>query len=522
MSKQGWSVRAQLRGGFGSLAALCLLVVATAMWGLHDVHDTFSDYFAGVDQRSRAAAQLGQAMEMRAVEARNALLATDAAGRQQALDKAKAAHEEVQKHLAQFQGLIRESHDMSDAAKAKAQALVDVEATYAPVALSILDLTARGEHDAAVRKLNAECVPLLARLDTALEEYEALTEARRQSLTEGAMQLVERLQMGFSGLALLSLALSIGLSVWIVRRLLNALGAEPAVLSAVARRVAEGDLSQSHTGPVPAGSVMASMQQMQSGLVRLIAAVRQNAESVASASAQISTGSHDLSSRTESQASALEQTSAQMEEMNGSVQTSAQGAREANGLAGDTAQAASRGGQVMGRVEDTMRDIAQSSARISDIIGVIDGIAFQTNILALNAAVEAARAGEQGRGFAVVASEVRSLAGRSAQAAREIKTLIATSVEKVQAGNQLVSEAGEAMRDIVGRVEKVNALIRDIDQATDHQASGIRQINEAVGMLDQGTQQNAAMVEETAAAAESLRRQAAEMQALVATFRLAA
>ena len=156
-------------------------------------------------------------MEKRAVEARNALLATDAAGRQQALDKAKAAHEEVQKHLAQFQGLIRESHDMSDAAKAKAQALVDVEATYAPVALSILDLTARGEHDAAVRKLNAECVPLLARLDTALEEYEALTEARRQSLTEGAMQLVERLQMGFSGLALLSLALSIGLSVWIVQ-----------------------------------------------------------------------------------------------------------------------------------------------------------------------------------------------------------------------------------------------------------------------------------------------------------------
>jgi methyl-accepting chemotaxis protein len=176
----------------------------------------------------------------------------------------------------------------------------------------------------------------------------------------------------------------------------------------------------------------------------------------------------------------------------------------------------------MSRVEDTMRDIAQSSARISDIIGVIDGIAFQTNILALNAAVEAARAGEQGRGFAVVASEVRSLAGRSAQAAREIKTLIATSVEKVDAGNQLVSEAGEAMRDIVGRVEKVNALIRDIDAATEHQASGIRQINEAVGMLDQGTQQNAAMVEETAAAAESLRRQAAEMQSLVATFRLAA
>jgi len=186
------------------------------------------------------------------------------------------------------------------------------------------------------------------------------------------------------------------------------------------------------------------------------------------------------------------------------------------------ASAAVQGGQLVGNVVSTMDEITSASKKIADIISVIDGIAFQTNILALNAAVEAARAGEQGRGFAVVASEVRSLAGRSAQAAREIKTLISNSVEKVDAGNLLVNEAGEAMRDIVGRVEKVNALIREIDQATEHQASGIRQINEAVGMLDQGTQQNAAMVEETAAAAESLRSQAAEMQALVATFRLAA
>ncbi|MCA6216015.1 methyl-accepting chemotaxis protein [Ideonella sp. B7] len=519
--RQTWSVRSQLRAGFGSLALICMLIAGGALWGLDEVHRSFDQYFSGVDQRAQAADHLGDAMKARAIEARNAVLATDDAARQHALVAARGAHATVQRTLAQFRTLVDQSRDMSATAKAKAQDLMQVEASYAPVALGILDLVAQGDRDGAVRKLNAECAPLLVRMDGALAAYKDVTEKRQQALTAEAMQLTERVQWLLGVVALAAVVVAVGLSVWIVRRLVQALGAEPTVLSEVARRVAEGDLSQMDRSPVPAGSVMASMQQMQAGLVRLIGDVRHSAESIATASAQISVGNQDLSGRTESQASALQQANAQMEEMNGTVQASAVGAREANQLAGHASQAAARGGEVVNRVVDTMQDIAQASHQISDIIGVIDGIAFQTNILALNAAVEAARAGEQGRGFAVVAGEVRNLAGRSAEAAREIKSLIANSVEKVDAGSRLVGEAGEAMQDIVTRVDKVSALIRDIDSATEQQAGGIQQISQAVGTLEQGTQQNAALVEQSAAAAESLRHQAAEMNRMVATFRLA-
>jgi methyl-accepting chemotaxis protein-1 (serine sensor receptor) len=260
---------------------------------------------------------------------------------------------------------------------------------------------------------------------------------------------------------------------------------------------------------------------MNDGLVDMVGRVRQSADSIATASQQIASGNQDLSSRTERQASALQQTAASMQQMTSTVQHTAESSRQASRLASAATEVAGRGGDVVKRVVATMGEISESSRRIADIIGTIDSIAFQTNILALNAAVEAARAGEQGCGFAVVAGEVRGLAQRSAQAAREIKALIGASVEKVAAGSQLVGEAGSTMGDIVSQVRRMTDLMAEINASATEQSSGIGQVNQAVAAIDQGTQQNAALVEQGAAAAESLQQQASGLLELIAQFKMA-
>jgi methyl-accepting chemotaxis protein len=265
-----------------------------------------------------------------------------------------------------------------------------------------------------------------------------------------------------------------------------------------------------------------SLLTMQDSLRRLVGEVQSGSESISTASTQIATGNLDLSNRTEQTAGSLQQAASSLEELTGTVGQTAESARTANQLANAASTAAQRGGSVVSQVVSTMDEINTSSKKIADIIGTIDGIAFQTNILALNAAVEAARAGEQGRGFAVVASEVRSLAQRSAQAAREIKGLIQASVEKVEAGTRLVQDAGHAMGDIVGGVQRVTDVIGEISAATSEQNSGLRLVNEAVAGLEQMTQQNAALVEESAAAAESLNDQVKRLGGLVGAFRLQA
>jgi methyl-accepting chemotaxis protein len=291
----------------------------------------------------------------------------------------------------------------------------------------------------------------------------------------------------------------------------------------VAEAVAAGDLSLriDVRSRDETGQLLAALKRMNEGLVTIVGQVRASSESIATGSSQIAMGSVDLSQRTEEQASNLQQTAASMEELTVTVKNNADTARAANQLAASASGVAAQGGEVVGQVVATMEQISQASSRIADIIGVIDGIAFQTNILALNAAVEAARAGEQGRGFAVVAGEVRSLAQRSAQAAKEIKTLIGDSVGKVEAGSQLAGDAGRTMDDIVAQVRRVTDLIGEITASSDEQSQGISQIGDAVAQLDQVTQQNAALVEESAAAAESLKQQAAKMNEVVSTFRLA-
>ncbi|MDP3350801.1 MAG: methyl-accepting chemotaxis protein [Hydrogenophaga sp.] len=318
--------------------------------------------------------------------------------------------------------------------------------------------------------------------------------------------------------AAFSLLLGVGLAIGITRSITRPINEAVKV----AETVAAGDLTSqiNPSGRNEVADLLRALKSMNESLVKVVAEVRGNAESVATASAQIAQGNADLSQRTEEQASALEETSASMEQMGSSANQNADNARQANQLASSASTVARQGGTVVGQVVQTMRDINDSSRKISDIIGVIDGIAFQTNILALNAAVEAARAGEQGRGFAVVAGEVRTLAQRSAQAAKEIKSLIEASVHKVETGATLVNTAGSAMTEIVGEVKRVADLIGEISAATREQSTGIGHIGSAVAQLDQSTQQNAALVEQMASAASTLNQQAHGLVESVAVFRV--
>ncbi|MFB9125296.1 methyl-accepting chemotaxis protein [Paraburkholderia dipogonis] len=322
-------------------------------------------------------------------------------------------------------------------------------------------------------------------------------------------------------LVIFSTLAGVGIGIWLTRSLTRQLGTEPAIAADLARSVATGDLSvniELRSGDTT--SLMASLKNMRDSLLRVVSDVRQNADGVATASAQIAQGNLDLSSRTEEQASALEETAASMEQLTITVKQNAENARVANELSSNASTIAVKGGEVVDEVVETMTGINDSSKKIAEIISVIDGIAFQTNILALNAAVEAARAGDQGRGFAVVAGEVRNLAQRSAAAAKEIKSLISTSVERVSEGTALVNRAGTTMVEIVNAIKRVSEVVGEISVASNEQSVGMGQVGDAVSQMDEVTQQNAALVEESAAAAESLRSQAQQLVQTVAVFKL--
>ena len=320
-------------------------------------------------------------------------------------------------------------------------------------------------------------------------------------------------------LTLVCVTVCIGFTVWIRRTARAVLGGEPTEAQQTLAELANGNLALD-VQPAPDGSLLDSLQRLSSVLRAMLGDIRHGAQNMALASSEIATGNQDLSQRTEQTASNLQRTASSMEELTSNVRQSAEAARQANQLAATAAEVAARGGAVVGQVVTTMDEINHSSKKISDIIGVIDGIAFQTNILALNAAVEAARAGEQGRGFAVVASEVRALAGRSAEAAKEIKDLISASVEKVNSGSRLVQDAGSTMEEIVNSVRRVSDIIGEITAASSEQSSGIGEVNSAINVLDQMTQQNAALVEQSAAAAGSLKEQAHKLEQAVQAFRL--
>ena len=386
---------------------------------------------------------------------------------------------------------------------------------------AVLPLANAGKEQEAIAMLFGDGLKLF---DEAREVLDKATElnvqggAQAVDHSRGEYAAARAWLVGVSAIALFAaVVLALVISGYVVR----VIGGEPAEVGSVVAGIAGGDLST----PVSAkagdsASILAGIKQMQESLLRVVSEVRSGAESVATASSQIAQGNLDLSSRTEEQASSLQQTAASVEQMASAVKNNADTASQANQLATSASQVAAKGGEVVQQVVATMADISGASKKIADIIGVIDGIAFQTNILALNAAVEAARAGEHGKGFAVVASSVRNLARRSATAAREIKSLITDSAGKVDDGSRLVSDAGRTMAEIVAQVRRVSDLMSEITAATTEQSSGISQINTAVAQLDQTTQQNAALVEESAAASESLKTHGARLLEAVGVFRL--
>ncbi|RDD91576.1 methyl-accepting chemotaxis protein [Acidovorax sp. BoFeN1] len=509
-------MRTRLTVGFG---VVCVLLVASVVMGLMamgrmgaDLKAVVADHFP----RIVAATNLSTQIDVIAIALRNMMLTHDPADHERQTQVIAQSRQEVVRLFDTLDKTLTEPKDRALLDKVKAQ-----RALYLAGQQELIDLITSHQADLSREYLTNKLRPVLANYKTAIG---ALVEYEKNAIVQAgtdAQQTANSARTTLIGLGIAALLLAAALGWLTTRSLVRELGGEPRTAADVARAVAGGDFTQ----PIAVKdgdttSLMAQLAAMKDGLAQVVSQVRRGSESVAMASSEIAQGNQDLSARTESQASALEETAASMEQLGATVRQNADSAGQANALARSASDVAVRGGEVVGQVVQTMKGINESSQRIADIIGVIDGIAFQTNILALNAAVEAARAGEQGRGFAVVASEVRSLAGRSAEAAKEIKQLISASVERVEQGSAMADQAGETMTEVVQSIRRVTDLMGEINAASSEQASGVAQVGEAVTQMDQATQQNAALVEEMAAAAGSLSSQAQELVQAVAVFKL--
>jgi methyl-accepting chemotaxis protein len=445
------------------------------------------------------------------------LLSTGDAARTRIEQKISEQHGRVVDAMKRYEPLVSDEKDRSMLSADR-----ELLSNFESVRDGVLVL-ARTNTASAFSEAQIKLFPAAEKLNAAIVEHRAYNVQLGQQGSDVAAQMVNRVLLTILVAAGVTLAMVAALGTLIVRHLLGELGGEPAYAVKVAKRIAAGDLATAViTRLGDESSLLAAIGAMRVNLAEIVGRVRNGTEAIASASRQIAAGNLDLSARTEEQAASLQQTAASMEELTTTVHNNSESAAQANRLASSASDVAAKGGDVMSQVIGTMREISASSNKIVEIISVIEGIAFQTNILALNAAVEAARAGAEGRGFAVVASEVRSLAQRSASAAKDIKVLIMNSVSRVESGSQQVEIAGTTIDEVVTNVRQVAGMVAEISAAGQEQGTGIEQVNQAVAQMDQVTQQNAALVEEAAAAAESLRHQSQELEGLVSVFRIAA
>ena len=514
--KSSWGMGARLLSGYGLVIGVLAIVVVVSSISTAAVreglHALVAERMVIVQKFTRIKDELQRVGRL----AYSAAMVADPSVSARQLSQMDEARRSVDLLVAELQ---RNALDEVDTQSLKA--ITAARAPYEQTLARAIAVAREGRPEQALQLLLGDAeqqqAALFKEVDKGLADvwWDADNSAAEVAQRIGNMQ---RLIIG------LGLVASVGgtLLGWrLTRGVMHQLGAEPGTVAEAVARVADGDLRQPVAlRPGDRHSVMAAVQRMQARLAEAMTDIQHGADAVRTASGEIAQGNLDLSQRTEQQAGDLQQTAASMAQINATLGHSAGSARQATALAQSASEVAGQGGEMVGRVVHTMGDIQASSRKITDIIGVIDGIAFQTNILALNAAVEAARAGEQGRGFAVVASEVRMLAQRSGEAARQIKTLITDSTEKVAHGARLVDEAGVTMQAIVGRVEQVTRLIAEIDLGAREQASGVHRVGEAIGSLDHSTQQNAALVEQSAAAADALREQAARLAQVAGRFQL--
>ncbi|HIE5942134.1 TPA: methyl-accepting chemotaxis protein [Burkholderia cepacia] len=512
------SIKTKLLGGFGLLAAVVVIVSGVALKALSDTNAEFSRYMNGINARANQSAQIRTAVDRRAIAARNIVLVTKPSDLELELAEVNQAHKDVQEHLAKLKEMMANATDTSDRARELVGNIARIESSYGPVALRIVGLAQAGKKEEATADIDDNCRPLLAQLVRATDAYATYTHERELAI---AQQFADRYAMErnlLAGICLIAVAVAACGGLWLTRKITVPIGSAVDV----ARTVANGDLgSRIHvSGNDETRDLLEALRTMNERLIGIVGRVRDSSNSIAHAVSEIASGNLDLSQRTEEQAASLQETAATMEEFTSTVRLNAENAQQASALAANASDVAHRGSSVVGRVVDTMTEIGHSSSKIADITGIIEGIAFQTNILALNAAVEAARAGEQGRGFAVVASEVRSLAQRSSTAAKEIKELINVSVQTIRDGSALAGEAGKTMSDITQAVARVTDIMGEIAAASAEQSRGIDQVNLTITQMDETTQQNAALVEQAAAASKSLEAQGRELSETVAAFRM--